>query len=540
MDGDALTRGVLALERAVTENQLQRARYPDDPSRFVSSEVDVDECLRALQPLAAAPEMYARFVDLGGVPTVLGLLAHENADVSASAIALLAELSDVDGLFAAAVGKDADDNAFLRALVDNEGLELLVQNLGRLSNSEDEEANAAYRTLEIFEQLVEYSPPIAVSLTQRTPLLSVLLQRVGAAANDPVKFYAAELLALLVQTDEANASLLGRVTVAAPPGGAAADDAEPRSGMLALLEACAAYRRRDAADAGEEECVENLFNCLCAALLREENRSAFHAAEGTELLVAVLRGRRFASGAALRALSFAVQMHPPAALALVEAGGLKVLFPPFMGRGLYRDKASAGSGGLKADARRMAVEHAASVVASLCLLLEQKGSVEAPADARTAQAADRVAAKFLENGFEKLDRACELLFRARDRLEETRRRVAGRRAAREGAAPAGGGAEEDAEDDAELLAGGLGDLQQLSCIVGAVFVRSRKCREHLQRRFRQEGRPLGIVGEALEGYALQLLANAPEGGGEEGEVDAAGALAVALRRKCMVWASVLC
>ena len=46
--------------------------------------------------MAAAPELYPVVVACGGVASIVSLVAHENADVSASACALLYDLTDPD------------------------------------------------------------------------------------------------------------------------------------------------------------------------------------------------------------------------------------------------------------------------------------------------------------------------------------------------------------------------------------------------------------------------------------------------------------
>ena len=60
----------------------------------MESEVELDEELKRMHLLAAAPELYADFVSLGALPSLLGLLAHENADIVIEVIGLLAELTD--------------------------------------------------------------------------------------------------------------------------------------------------------------------------------------------------------------------------------------------------------------------------------------------------------------------------------------------------------------------------------------------------------------------------------------------------------------
>ena len=70
-------------ERRFAANQAARVKHPDAPEKFVDSEVDLDESLRALSALAGYPELYPEFVRLNAVPSILQLLAHDNADVAA-------------------------------------------------------------------------------------------------------------------------------------------------------------------------------------------------------------------------------------------------------------------------------------------------------------------------------------------------------------------------------------------------------------------------------------------------------------------------
>jgi beta-catenin-like protein 1 len=43
-----------------------------------------------------APELYPQMVELGTVTSLLGLLTHENTDISISAITVLQDLTDAD------------------------------------------------------------------------------------------------------------------------------------------------------------------------------------------------------------------------------------------------------------------------------------------------------------------------------------------------------------------------------------------------------------------------------------------------------------
>tara|TARA_B100000780_G_C21042461_1_gene418352 strand:- start:662 stop:850 length:189 start_codon:yes stop_codon:yes gene_type:complete len=61
---------------------------------------------------------------------------------------------------------------------------------------------------------------------------------------------------------------------------------------LPLLTAASHFKRREPADAEEAELLENVFNCLCTALLQPANQHLFLKAEGIELMVLTLKGEQ--------------------------------------------------------------------------------------------------------------------------------------------------------------------------------------------------------------------------------------------------------
>ncbi len=67
-------------------------------SRFVESEVDLDEEIKKLHVLATAPELYPELVKHDSIVSLLQLLGHENSDISVSVCSLLHELTEIDTL----------------------------------------------------------------------------------------------------------------------------------------------------------------------------------------------------------------------------------------------------------------------------------------------------------------------------------------------------------------------------------------------------------------------------------------------------------
>ena len=153
LDAKALRKLVLSFERRFAANQAARVKHPDAPEKFVDSEVDLDESLRALSALAGYPELYPEFVRLNAVPSILQLLAHDNADVAAHALELLHELTDADAVESHEEGGAALAKSFAR----ESGYELLLQALERFAKRErdvPEDAAAVHHALGVVENLL--------------------------------------------------------------------------------------------------------------------------------------------------------------------------------------------------------------------------------------------------------------------------------------------------------------------------------------------------------------------------------------------------
>ncbi|KAH8067116.1 DNA binding protein [Aureococcus anophagefferens] len=338
LDAASLKRLLLSLEKKITRNQQLRVKYGDDPSRFAESEVDLDDALQQMGLCAAAPELYGSLCDLGGVASIVGLLSHENADISASACSLLYDLTDADVVDSSEAG--AAGAATLAAAIEAaQGLEVLASNVARFDEAVTEEAEAVHNTLGVFENVLDVGGPgAAEAVAAKTCLGPWLLARAGVKGFGPIKLYASEILSILAGAFEAAAGALAEAEV----GGA--------DGVDALLTACAYYRKRAPAVGDEEECVENLFQAL-GSLVSSAPATTLPRlvrSEGVELLVKCAKEGKHAAACALRVLAGALEWGnlgddgdanplPP----FFACGGLKVLFPALRGRGaaLRRDLA---------------------------------------------------------------------------------------------------------------------------------------------------------------------------------------------------------
>ncbi|KAH9103283.1 hypothetical protein AeMF1_020318 [Aphanomyces euteiches] len=448
---------VASLEKKLQKNDLMRSKYENDPSKFMESELALHEEIIRIKDVATDPSLYHVLIENQAIPLFMQLLTHPNYDVRMDVIALLADMTDVERV----------EMEFAQALVENivqlNGLALLCENLGSLltSSKEDNEEDdvkrtAIYNTLHIVENLAELDPACCRAMATSTPMLNILLHEcnVKGAEMTENRLYCSEILSIVLQsTDDETCMAL----VAAP-------GTEDRLDLI--LQVLAKYRKKDPSSTEEEEFVENLFNALCSALRIVAVQDRFRHLEGFELMLRCLKENKFCTTSALRVLDHATMNHTRNCERLIQLGGLKQLFPAFMGK-LKRKK--------KQEATQD--EHIISLFATLCLWL--------PVDSKDA-VLDRFHAKFLEQSFEKTDRLLDLFLKYHDRVHAMPK-------------PPRPADDADMEEYAEALEGyrlhqieaGLFPLHQLAFIVA-----------HLIQVFAKTLRP--YVGDKLHTHGLSL------------------------------------
>lgn len=101
--------------------------------------------------LAANPELYPILAEqTRPISLLLGLLAHENTDISLSVIDLLHELLESSCLQEAGLDKV---NQFLEVLFSGQLIQSLIQNISRLDETKKDEADGVHKTLGEFNLL---------------------------------------------------------------------------------------------------------------------------------------------------------------------------------------------------------------------------------------------------------------------------------------------------------------------------------------------------------------------------------------------------
>ncbi|XP_001604182.2 beta-catenin-like protein 1 [Nasonia vitripennis] len=378
LDETNLKRMILLFEKRALRNQEMRVKFPDQPDKFMESEVELHDVLQELHAVATNPELYPVMVELGIVPSLLELLAHENTDVAVGVVDLLQELTESDVYNEAA--EEAD--TLIDALLQQQVFALLVQNLDRLDETISEESDGVFNTLAIFENLLETRPELCVEAGKQG-LIAWLLKRIKMKTPfNTNKLYASEILSILLQNTQENKLLLG-----------------DQDGIDVLLQQLAYYKRHDPQTDQEQELMENLFDILCSSLMEAVNRERFLKGEGLQLMNLMLREKKMSRNGSLKVLDYAMNGADGKdnCSKFVDILGLRTIFPLFMKTPTKNRK--------KIVTAEEHEEHVVSIIASM--LRHCKG-----------QQRQRLLSKFTENDYEKVDRLMELHFKYLEKVEE--------------------------------------------------------------------------------------------------------------------------
>lgn len=368
LDDNGLRKMILLFEKRNLKNQEMRIKFPDNPEKFMESEIELHTVINEMKVVATVPDLYPLLVELNAIPSLLELLAHQNTDISVAVIDLLQELTDVDILHESLDGAET----LIDCLRKQQICALLVQNLDRLDEAVREESDGVHNTLAIFENLSEIHPDICKEATGQG-LLQWLIKRLKQKIPfNPNKLYCSEILSILVQDNDEIRLQLGSL-----------------DGIDVLLQQLAVYKRHDPNTTEEQEYMENLFNCLCSSLMTKENRDRFLKGEGLQLMNLMLREKKLSRNGSLKVLDHA--MSGPDGKEncnkFVDILGLRTIFPLFM------------TTPKKSKKRVISIEsHEEHVISIICSMLRNcKGSQR-----------QRMLSKFTENEFEKVERLLEL------------------------------------------------------------------------------------------------------------------------------------
>lgn len=389
-DSAWLRKLCLNFEKKVNKNASLRAKYEDDPTKFMESEGDLDEGIKSLSTLSEHAELYEEFAKNTAAAKLVELLAHENTDIAIAAIEMISELTDED------VGGEQEQwDALVTAFLEADLLSLLISNFSRFDETDSVDASGVYHSLSVIENLLS-QPSNTDVIGKESTLVKWLLERVQKQEKPTTqnKQYASEILSILTQSSRPN-----RIHIT------------EANGVEIFLTNLAPYRRDDPEkDSDEEEYMENMFNCLSSIVEEPTGKAKFLEAEGVELCLLLVRDGKTSKSRSLKVLDHACgyaedgpaadtqtngtgskgkaasEPTPNSAMTvcekLVESRGLKPMFSTFM-----KTK--------KHDPEQ--TEHILGIFASLLR------SLPGYSDTRF-----RLLAKFLEKDYEKINKLVSL------------------------------------------------------------------------------------------------------------------------------------
>ncbi|BEJ09459.1 hypothetical protein CcaverHIS641_0603740 [Cutaneotrichosporon cavernicola] len=475
----AVRRLVGQFERIVAKNAEQRGKYPDDPTKFIDSEADLDAMLKQFLPLTQNPALYyPELISSGVLNLFANLLSHENTDIAIDVVEVLQELTDEDiGEEEDELDEDDVDGAaatrlalaqIVDELLNHSIFELLASNLLRLNEAEEADRQGVFHILGMFENLLTFMPPLADQLVSSTKVLPWLLGRISKSPFDSNKQYASEILSILLQR---RANVVKALDL---------------NSVEALLMVLAQYRKTEPKDGEEQEFMENIVDCLCSLVSTSKGRELFFEAEGVELLLLILKKKQLSSLRALKVLDYALQSEAGSNSCerFVEMLGLKTLFSLFMGKA--DKKKRQASPNFEDDERIL------RIVATLFSNLPSDSSPRL-----------RLVAKFVEANYEKVDRLLELRELAQTKLRIVERQIASSRAEISRL-----GAEIDDEQNQEWylmrLDSGLFALQTADVILGWVCMEDDGIKAHVDSLMARKSLSMDDVVKVLKERASYL------------------------------------
>uniref|UniRef100_A0A674IX84 Beta-catenin-like protein 1 n=1 Tax=Terrapene triunguis TaxID=2587831 RepID=A0A674IX84_9SAUR len=454
LDESSVKKMILTFEKRSYKNQELRIKFPDNPEKFMESELDLNDIIQEMHVVATMPDLYHLLVELNAVQSLLGLLGHDNTDI----LSLLEHFSqDEDGA-----------EVLIDALVDGQVVALLVQNLERLDEGVKEEADGVHNTLAIVENMAEFRPEMCTEAAQQG-LMQWLLKRLKAKMPfDANKLYCSEVLAILLQNNDDNRELLGEL-----------------DGIDVLLQQLSVFKRHNPSTAEEQEMMENLFDSLCSCLMLSSNRDRFLKGEGLQLMNLMLREKKISRSSALKVLDHAMigpegtdNCHK-----FVDILGLRTIFPLFMKSPKKMKKIGT--------TEKEHEEHVCSILASLLRNLR-------------GQQRTRLLNKFTENDSEKVDRLMELHFKYLDAMQVADKKIEGEK---HDMVRRGEIIDDDMEDEFYLrrLDAGLFVLQLICYIMAEICNASvPQIRQRVHQILNMRGSSIKIVRHIIKGEFLLL------------------------------------
>jgi len=504
-----------SLENLYQQNIQKRTEHPTEPGQYMESELALYEQLVALQALATDTQVYGYIENSNLMPTLIQLLEHENTDICASVVSLLLEWIDPS-----LVVEDPEVLPLLKkfAAVAMEGWETIVLNLQRYQTDEesnDSNLKGVENTLSLMENILELDALLApsgilengnvrISMVKDSVIVSWLFVMIENTSKEESQNLSLrgrifEVLSLLAQNIDLYTVLPDWSNLPSIESSKKGDTSTIQSinGIESLLQSIALYRKEQPKTDVEIEMVENssiiLSSCTSFSTL---NLTSFLEGQGVELVIRCLKERMHAGGSCLKLLDFfgGDEVHRLAAEKLVTAGGLKYIFPIFVGRRIPKP-ATQASRTLKAKRKWLAELKAQTIRIFYALAIHLDS--QSPQDAKS-----RFIAKFVEDDLKYCDRLVELLLEYDERARKAEYQFFR------------SDIEDNIDDEQVALAAfdaklsGGGDIYfRLAAVTAFICVNSKRCHQQIVLQLKMQQSGVSLIKSALAEFSISLSSN---------------------------------
>ena len=375
-DEKTLSELLKSIRKKYDSDIMLRNKYKNDSMKYCTIEEELHEDLVVLQRLAAYPNLLSSFISNSGIEIIILILTHPNIDIISAMLSLIVEITESDFL------NDIEDaKSFIELLISNSIFDRIAETLYKISPN-DEDASQYYSDiLGIFENFVDVYEKSA-DLIGGTKAIEWVLQMIRSSSNvdsadiaeGDVCLFCSEVLAMLVQFSDENKKRFAKM-----------------EGVPILVNVIVNIKEntnRKILIGNQEEFANNIVDCICSALLYEENKKMFAMADGVNIMIDFMRENNTFRHLGIKVLNFAIQNSKENAIQFVESNGLCVLFPYFMSKGMKKIK------------KEIATKGEESSIEIIVNLLRYVNGVNY----------DRVIFKFKENKNEKIKQLIEVYY----------------------------------------------------------------------------------------------------------------------------------
>ncbi|GAW81152.1 beta-catenin-like protein 1 [Plasmodium gonderi] len=325
VDESSIKKLATVLKKKKSKNERDRMEYPDNPEKWVMSEVDLDEILVNIKNLSVCSNLYISMVESEILGDIIDLLNHPNNDIVIEVIDIIKEITNPSNMYE--LNKKEND-VIVEYLNKKKLCHFIINILEKVNEEENEEYyNAMSSILNIFENIFELENSLQNDLLTNSKLLFFLLKRIDTDLknDDSNSLSASEILVLLIlRINQFSQNIYD-------------DFYYTISIFNSLLKYISKYKEKDPPNVNKKEILLNVFQALGNLLLINDNINVFNSTNGLELMLKLLSERKFLCFPALKI--FAITLNDKETCnKFVELNGLKYLFCLFMLRNIKKSK----------------------------------------------------------------------------------------------------------------------------------------------------------------------------------------------------------